>query len=187
MNFKNKFKESFEYLKSSLNYIYAVFFLFILGSLIGFIFAGSFGFLDSILDDLVSQTTGKGFVSLSLFIFQNNTLSSLSGLFFGVFLGLLPIFSSIFNGILLGYVYSLASSVSGFSVIWQLIPHGVFELPAVFISLGLGLKLGFSVFQGSIQLIKDRFRMSFWVFVLWVIPLLLVAAIIEGGLITLAG
>jgi stage II sporulation protein M len=85
-----------------------------------------------------------------------------------------------------GYVYSKAASVGGYGIIWQLLPHGIFELPAIFISLGLGVKLGMFVFEkDKKKAFIERLRKSFFVFLTIVLPLLVIAAIIEGLLISL--
>ena len=65
---------------------------------------------------------------------------------------------------------------------------GDFELPALFISIGLGLKLGLFLF---IRQPKERFFNylinSLRVFIFIILPLLLLAAIIEGLLIAFFG
>ena len=74
---------------------------------------------------------------------------------------------------------------------WKILPHGVFELPAIIFSIGIGLKLGWSVVGGRWSARKGKGSVGyvflegvrFFVFV--VFPLLVVAAIIEGLLIGL--
>ena len=71
-------------------------------------------------------------------------------------------------------------------VLWRIFPHGIFELPAVFISLGLGLKLGTFIFQrNKLKAFAEFFWNSLRVFLFIVLPLLIIAAIIEGSLIFL--
>jgi len=41
----------------------------------------------------------------------------------------------------------LSVGIEGYGILWRLVPHGIFELPAVFISLGLGIKLGTFIFR----------------------------------------
>ena len=95
---------------------------------------------------------------------------------------------AILNGYLVGFVASMAVGSGGVIVLWRILPHGIFELPAVFISLGLGLKFGTFIFQKKIL---ESFRRFLWnslrVFLLIVLPLLIIAAIIEGCLIFIAG
>ena len=103
-------------------------------------------------------------------------------------LGIFPIFNAVFNGILLGYVYSKAVPIAGYFVIWRVLPHGIFELPAIFIALGLGVHLGASFFgKEKIKTLSKRFRLSFKAFLTVVLPLLVIAAIIESLLVVFAG
>jgi len=139
---QSMFEESISYLKESMIYFYIVVGLFLFSALIGFMFPENFVFFDELLKELAEKTTGLGHGELTWFIFQNNVLSSFFGLIFGVFLGIFSLMGILVNGLLLGYVYAKASAISGLGVIWMLVPHGIFELPAVFISLGLGIKFG---------------------------------------------
>jgi len=67
----------------------------------------------------------------------------------------------------------------------MIFPHGVFELPAVFISLGLGVRFGTFMFsKNALSELKHRFIGSIKVFFFVIMPLLVLAAIIEGVLIT---
>ncbi|MEI6731787.1 MAG: stage II sporulation protein M, partial [archaeon] len=72
------------------------------------------------------------------------------------------------------------------SSFWKIVPHGIFELPAIFVSLGLGIKLGAFVFgpERKKEFVR-RALASLKVFVYVVLPLLIIAAIIEGMLIFL--
>jgi stage II sporulation protein M len=121
---------------------------------------------------------------LTSFIFRNNLQSSFFGMIFGVVFGIFPIITIIANGYLLGYVASVAVNAEGILSLWRILPHGIFELPAIFISLGLGLKLGTFIFQKEkIKSLKKNLIKSVKTFILIIIPLLIVAAIIESALI----
>ena len=101
-------------------------------------------------------------------------------------LGIYPVVATIANGFILGFVASMAVSSEGFFVLWRIFPHGIFELPAIFISFGLGLKIGTFIFQKKkFESFKKYFMNSLKVFLFIIIPLLIIAAIIEGGLIFL--
>jgi stage II sporulation protein M len=178
------FKESISYLKESMIYFWIIVGLFLFSALIGFMFPENFVFFDELLKELAEKTTGLGHGELTWFIFQNNILSSFIGLAFGIVLGVFPLMGTLINGLLLGYVYAQASAVAGLGVIWMLIPHGIFELPAVFISFGLGLKLGMFIFtKNKKKELIERLIKSLKVFFSIVLPLLIIAAIIEGILI----
>lgn len=178
--------DSTSYLKESKNYIWFILGLFFVGSLIGFFFSSYFTFLDEMLRELILQTQDLKGIDMIIFIFNNNIKSAFFGMVFGVLLGIVPLINSLFNGLVLGYVMNLVWAVSGFSDFWRILPHGVFELPAIFIALGTGLRLGFFVFSKDRkkELIR-RFKGTLGVFFVFVLPLLVIAAIIEGLLINI--
>ena len=183
---KEQFEKAFNYLGESRNYIYAIALIFVCGLFIGFAYSDSFKFLDDFIKQLVSQINGLNLMDTILFIFRNNMTSAFFGLFLGVALGIFPLMNVISNGIILGYVMKGIWIDSGISNFWRILPHGIFELPAVFISLALGLKLGMFVFSKNPgKEFLSRLKNSFIIFVVVVLPLLLVAAIIEGILIFL--
>ena len=185
--FRNNYIQSWNYIKESKNFIYAVIIFFILFSLIGFFVPAPEGITAKILEfieELLRKTEGMSQGELISFIFFNNLQGSLFGMIFGVLLGIFPLISVIANGYLLGFVASRSVQTEGVLILWRLFPHGIFEIPALFISLGLGLKLGTFIFQRKkIKSLKEYFWDSLRVFVFIVIPLLIVAAIIEGSLI----
>ena len=142
------FADSWKLILEQRRFIYAVALVFVAGSLIGFLEATTLKpYFDKLIEGIVDETKGLDFLEMFWFIFSNNLTSSLTALFFGVFFGLFPFFTALFNGALLGYVYSEASVLAGYGVIWRLFPHGIFELPAIFVSLGweFMLALHFSV------------------------------------------
>ena len=180
------FIESLNYIKDSKKYIFLIIFSFVASFLIGLAFSDSFGFLDPLLEEFVKETDGLGTFGMIWFIFTNNLFSSFFGLVLGIFLGVFSLFNALLNGLVVGYVYSKASLIGGYGIFWQLLPHGIFELPAIFISLGLGVKLGMFVFANEKKkTFFYRLKKSVKTFFVIVVPLLAVAAVIEGILITL--
>jgi len=188
-SFKQEYKESWDYLKKAKNYIYFIFIIFLFFALIGFFIPlpeSLSTLLLEFIQELLEKTRGMGGGELTAFIFTNNLKTSFLGMVFGVFLGIFPVIISLVNGYLVGFVASIAVQNEGLSVLWSLVPHGIFELPAVFISLGLGLKLSTFIFEkNKIKAFKEYFLNSLRIFLLIVIPLLILAAIIEGSLIIL--
>lgn len=184
--FGEQFRRALGYLKESRTYVYAITLIFVCGGLLGFIFSGEFGFLDEILKGLLEQIEGLSASGIILFILQNNLKSAFCGLALGVLLGIFPVATSFFNGLVLGYVMKGVWFDSGLGRFWMILPHGVFELPAIFISLALGLKLGMFVFSKNKGVeFMERAKNSMIIFVFIVVPLLIVAAVIEGLLISL--
>lgn len=179
-------EDAIKYLSESRKYIYFAALLFIFFGIFGFIFADNLTFLDKIIRELVSKVSNLEGLDVGLYIFANNTQSAFIGLLAGILFGLFPLFNIVLNGTVIGYVLAVVSRESSLFEIWKLLPHGIFELPAIFISLGLGLKLGaFILSPKPLITLKQRLYYSMLVFVFFVLPLLAVAAIIEGFLIEL--
>jgi stage II sporulation protein M len=161
--------------------------LFLVSFIIGYVFPVFFTeIIGQLLKELVEKTEGMNFPQLLMFIFQNNLLASFVGIIFGIILGLYPLFSGFFNGYVLGFVAGKAVEIDGVEVMWRLFPHGVFELPALLISLALGLRLGVSLFKKNVRKeLSYNLRESMRVFLYVIIPLLILAAVIEAGLMIL--
>jgi stage II sporulation protein M len=182
---KEQYSLSWKFIKESKNFIFLALGIFFAFAIIGF-FIPAPDFISKIVSDyvkeIVKETSGLSLPQLISFIFFNNTKSSFFGLALGTFFGVFPMIFSIFNGYLLGFVAAESVKVNGIIILWKLLPHGIFELPAVFVSLGLGIKLGFRILDK--KNLKRNFIESSRVFLLVIIPLLLIAAVIEGLLIT---
>jgi len=190
-NLKSEYKESWNYIKDSRFFIYAVIIIFFLFAFLGFFISLPESVAEQLLNffaELLKKTEGMSHIELIKFIFFNNLQSSFLGMIFGAVLGIFPVLSAIANGYILGFASFLSVGEGGFLVLWRLLPHGIFELPAVFISLGLGVKLGTFIFhKNKTETFKEYLFKSLKVFFLIVLPLLILAGIIEGSLIFLAG
>ncbi len=186
-NFFNYYKESFDYIRHIKKFIFSIIFMFLFFALIGF-FVPATPEIQQIINEFIQKlmelTEGMSQSELISFIFVNNLQSSFFGMIFGIVFGIYPIVSAIVNGYLLGYVAIAVVNAESFLSLWRIFPHGIFELPAVFISLGMGLKLGTFVFQKQKwKSLKSSFFSSIKVFFFIILPLLIIAAIIEGTLI----
>lgn len=186
---KQMYRYSFAFIKESKNFIYFVIGVFVLFALIGFFLPVPEELAQQIfqtIQNLIAQTEGMGQLELTAFIFWNNLKTSLIGMVLGIALGIYPLIVSFTNGYLIGFVSRLSVRAEGISSLWRLVPHGIFELPAVFISLGLGLKIGSFILQKKKSAsLKEYFTRSVIAFTLIVVPLLIIAAVIEGALIAL--
>lgn len=185
---KEEYSKTFLYLRSLKNFIWIIVGIFVLFFLIGLFVPIPLEISDSIfkyLTELLSKT--KNFSSYSQwfsFIFINNLISSFSSSFGGIILGIYPILSSIINGFLLGFVSKLSIFEEGIFSLWKLLPHGIFELPAIFISFASGLKLGSFIFEKQkIHFLLFFLKNTLRIFIFIVLPLLFFAALIESALI----
>lgn len=185
------YRESWQYVKDSRKFVYIAIAIFLFFFLIGFFLpipADIETKLLQFIQDLIAKTQGMSQTQLIRYIFFNNVQTSFLSIFLGLVLGIFPVITSISNGYLLGFVSARVVQEEGAFVLWRLLPHGIFELPALFISLGIGLKLGTAIFDRKMKkTFKDHLIKSAKVFILIVIPLLFIAAIIEGTLISLLG
>ena len=176
------------YIVDSKKYIYSIIVIFFASALIGFFVPLPDSVLEKLFDyirDILAKTEGLSTWGLIEFIFLNNVQGSFFGMAFGIFFGLFPVVAAILNGFVLGIVSSMSVQVGGIFSLWRLFPHGIFELPAIFISLGLGVRIGTYLFNGdSKKGFMYHLKNSLKVFFFVVVPLLIVAAIIEGVLIS---
>ncbi len=143
------------YLKESKKQIKIIAILFFAAILFGFIFAKNLTGIEKVLREIIKQASGLEGIPLIAFIFFNNALTSLFGMILGMFLGIFPIITSTYNGVIIGYVLRITVENGGILELWRLFPHGIFELPAVFISLGLGLKLSSDIIKNYIKSSKS--------------------------------
>ncbi len=136
-----------------------------------------------------------------LFIFFNNSIKILIGMTLGVFFGIFPVFFTALNGFVVGIVAGEMIPLLGMSdFLKSIVPHGIFELPALFIGSGIGIFLGVTVikeiksknmtfknlkkFKFSKKL-SNSFSFGMSLFFKIVVPLLFIAAIIETFLLLL--
>lgn len=185
ISIKTQYKTAIAYIKESKYSILFITMLFIASILTGFLNADELTFIDFLLKDIIDKTIGLNTIELIFFILQNNLQTSFIGFASGIFLGISPFILTLFNGIVIGYVIEMAAeTASAVEILKAFIPHGIFELPAIIISLGLGLKFGFFIFaKDKAKELKERFFNSMNVFLFVILPLLIIAAIIEGLLI----
>jgi len=218
-------KKSINDLKKYKNYFWTIFLIFFASGIIGLAFPIFFKEqIIKLITELIEKTKGLSTFELIRFIILNNTQSAFLGLILGIFVGIFPILMILLNGYVLGFVVNKSVIAEGVLILWRLFPHGVFEIPAIIISAGLGLMIGFSlmkncltnydkkmkketmfflillsviffpisfliyfIFTFSDKKLKKSFLKnitnSLRIFIFIVIPLLLIAGIIEGLLI----
>jgi len=181
LSVQQQFKEAISYLKESKTQILIITIIFITSILIGFFNADKLTIIDTLIKQIINKTINLNATELIFFILQNNLQASFFGLVSGIFFGIFPIITTL---IVIGYVIERVSQVASLSdILKAFIPHGIFELPAVLISLGLGLKFSGFIFAKPGKIInelKRRFFNSINVFLFIILPLLIIAAIIEG-------
>jgi stage II sporulation protein M len=172
-------------IKDAGRHIAAVLFCFAAGAFIGFQHPDRFSRSFEYLVDLAGFLKNQNAMVIIIYLFSKNALASLIALWAGALLGLVPIFAAVQNGILTGAVLSRQESI--FLSVLNIIPHGIFELPAFLIACGIGVWRGMWLFRTDKQeSYQERARRGYLVFFRFIMPLLAIAAIIEGGRIAMA-
>jgi uncharacterized membrane protein SpoIIM required for sporulation len=117
-------------------------------------------------------------------IMTNNLTVSLATFAYGVTAGIGTVWMLAFNGLLLGVVGAACWQADMSNQLWSFVaPHGVLELPAIFIAGGAGLLIAKGLlFPGTLprgaSLVAEGRRAVR--LVLGIIPLLVVAGTVEG-------
>lgn len=127
---------------------------------------------------------------LLFYLLFNNVMASILILVSGVLIGIVPVFAVGSNGFVLGVLYRHAAEVAGYSKAGLLVlPHEVFEIPALLISASYGLWLGVIVVRRmrgkESALLRFHIGHAFRRYLTVVFPLLILAAAIETALIIL--
>lgn len=132
--------------------------LFLVAAVIGLLFPDLFrDELMGLIKQLIDQTEGLDAFGLIKFIFLNNTKSSFFAFIFGIFFGIVPVGILVVNGYLLGFVSNITIVEVGVFELWRLLPHGVFELSAIFLCTALGMNLGFRLLYNGIDYYDKKF------------------------------
>ncbi|WP_136798480.1 stage II sporulation protein M [Desulfosediminicola ganghwensis] len=123
-------------------------------------------------------------------IFYQNARAALIVILAGIIFSIFPVFAAITNGLIIGCVVSTSKSnigISSLESILRLIPHGIFEIPAFVLAIALGVKLGLWPFNtNKIEYIKTTLKRAAHNYILIIIPLLIVAGLIEVALIEIS-
>lgn len=102
----------------------------------------------------------------------------------GILLGLGTIYVLVLNGLLLGAVAAAVAQAGVTVNFWAFVaPHGVIELPAIFISAGAGLLLGYTLINPGDYDRKTALKLAARpaaTLVLGVVAMLIVAGVIEA-------
>ncbi len=180
--------------RANLPYVEAAVLLFLFGALVGFLAAlGNPAFERYFLGPVAEsierhQMWTRSILSLqpvaSTGIMTNNLVVSFTAFATGIIAGLGTVYLMVNNGLLMGMI-SAACWQAGMNVpLWSFVaPHGVLELPAVFMAGGAGLLLARALlFPG---LLPRRDALVFYGgqavrLMLGVIPILVIAGIIEA-------
>jgi stage II sporulation protein M len=122
---------------------------------------------------------------LAVAIFANNfSKTLLFAVLLGVMIAIPPALFALLNGVIIGLVGRLTIEEKGLLFLMAgILPHGVFEIPALLLSCALGIEIGMTVCQkalGRDVSLKDTMIACLKTYLKIVVPLLLVAALVEA-------
>ena len=163
------------------------FLLLVLGVVLGYAFARenpkeAAGLLKR-LEESLRPLKDAGPFEFFLIIFLNNALKIFLATFLGIFFGIFPFFFILANGEILGFFVFFSQKTIGINnFLLGILPHGIIEIPVMLLGTAMGMRIGkkafLRVFQGK-KGIKQDLSLSFQVFLKILLPLLLLAALIE--------
>jgi stage II sporulation protein M len=181
-----------EYLKSLKPLIIFSIFVFLFSILAGYSLAkNSPDLAKSFFEQLkkaFEPIAGGSPISQFFFIFFKNSFTIFITILFGVFFGIFPIFVLYANGDLLGTIFFVSRGEIPLTVFLKAtMPHGVIEIPVFILASAIGLDLGRLLILKLVfkkeENIKERFYLAFNFFVKILMPLLILAALIESFLV----
>jgi len=177
-------KRLYPYLKTSLV-------IFGSGIVIGLMAVSHFPLLaqhfESSVVGFVNIFHGLSKLELAAAIFLNNTLKTVLAILFGSLFGIIPAVFLLGNGIALGVIFSLSAQTRGLWLsLLSIVPHGLLELPAVFLGTSIGLMVGSRVmkqfFSRPETTIGSELVQGLRFFITVILPLLFIAALVEAFL-----
>ncbi|MGE5894185.1 MAG: stage II sporulation protein M [bacterium] len=187
VEYKKSLLRAFENLKEARESLYFAVALFFIGAVAGLLQPNRFDPYIGAFRQFLEHFEGRSTPVLIIMIFFQNLSAAFLSFWLGMILGLVPAVSAVTNGLLLGLVLSLRADIGLTAIILKLLPHGVFEIPAMVIAWGLGIWRGsWLLRKNREESYRDRAGKAYHVFFFLVIPLLMIAAVIEGSLIALS-
>ena len=178
---KTYYLESLESVSEARTCIFIAIALYCCAAFLGWTYADNFSFLEEQVKRLAAQFAGKSAIAFIFKIFVHNLIATYVAMCFVVLFGVVPTIVAVINGLLLGWI--IANSPGGTTTnIWlMLIPHGIFEWPAMMIAWGVGLWRGAGHrFSGTVSTWKQRWETANKIYFTITMPLLFIAAVIEG-------
>lgn len=163
--------------------------LFSVGAALGLIIINQFPHMTDSLEEslqgFIKQFRGLPKLKLAAAIFLNNSVKTLVVILLGIFFGIVPALFLIVNGAALAVVLSLSAQSRG---IWlsllAIVPHGILELPAVFLGTAIGLMMGATLTRRLAAKseigIGTELGQALKFFVILIVPLLIAAALVEA-------
>ncbi|MDI6811347.1 MAG: stage II sporulation protein M [archaeon] len=181
-----------EYLYSLRFYLLFVSLIFIGSIVLGYVgfmselFTESFEWIQQLSEGLKDFTllypSWVIFVAFFIVIFLNNAFTCFLNIITGPLIGIFPLFSAALNGGLIGWF----AQEEGLIIFLTIVPHGMFEIPAYLLSVAIGLRVAREVLKRrEARRLKMRLGEGLRVYLILIVPLLIIAALVESALIVI--
>jgi stage II sporulation protein M len=154
---KEQYSLSWNYIKETKRYIWFTLLVLVLGIIVSLFYQPAYlvDWIRKFVETILGNTENLNAGQMIIYILNNNLQSSFYSLIIGVFFGIFPFFSAFANGYVLGFVSEKAVIAAGPLTILKLFPHGIFEFPAIILSMAMGMKFG--LYQFSVNDKKKAF------------------------------
>jgi stage II sporulation protein M len=158
-------------------------FLFLFSLLIGF-YLGPSQSGDSLRQIIQGfpDTSNMSDIQVFGFIFYNNVSKSFLFMVLGLLFALPPVIFLAFNGFVVGwFAFIFSRQYSLLATFIGIVPHGIIEIPAIILSMAMGMSLGYQLInkiRGRGVLSLDA-KLALGFFITRIVPMLLIAALIE--------
>ena len=180
-NIKKQYSRAFLDLRDAGNALLVAVIIFLAGILLGLTNPSWGDDLISAMKGMARHISGKGTFLIIVAIFFRNSLSAAISVISGPLIGIIPVLGAVTNGLLLGAVLAHFSVQERINALVLLVPHGLFELPAISAAWGLGIWQGIWYFEKDREeTFHERRKKAYRIFLIVILPLLGIAAIIEG-------
>jgi stage II sporulation protein M len=142
------------------------------------------GYFEDTLAAFVKRFAGMTRIQLAAAIFLNNAVKTLFAIALGAFVGIIPAIFLLANGVAVGVAWSLSSEARGpWLSLLSLLPHGLLELPAVFLGTSIGLMIGHMALKRLTgrgeAVVAAELAQALRYFCTVIVPLLIAAALVE--------
>ncbi|MCK5595565.1 stage II sporulation protein M [bacterium] len=173
-----------EVIKEYKKLLILVSFLFFIGFALGTVSSiDVFMLFKEVFAKLLDKFKDAHGINLLLKIFFHNLFAVVIAITLGFIFGIFPIISALTNGFIIGLLLATLNDsaiISPAKFVLALIPHGIFEIPALFLSFALGINLGSWPFKKDKKVFfKNTFNRYLSICLKIIIPFLFIAAIIE--------
>ena len=178
---KTFFSDALKAIAEARNCIFIAIVLYCCAIFVGWAYADNLSFLKEQVKKLAVQFVGKNAITFIFKIFLHNLIATYVAMCFVILFGAVPTLIAVFNGLILGWIIATAPARTETNIWMMIIPHGIFEWPAMIIAWGMGLWRGGGYrFSATTGTWKERWETAHKVFFTVILPLLFIAAMIEG-------